>query len=68
MPKKRIVIHPNHLPLRHPFTDIAVLALVLDRLNAPGWVCGIFSALCAMIVLNWYLDLRNQDRRQFPGN
>ena len=46
MPRK-LVIHPSCLPSRLPLPATAAIALVLDRLHAPGWVWG----GCGVLVL-----------------
>ena len=42
-------IHVKYLPTKPPVTFTAVVLLICDRFNAPGWVWGIvgsFLALC----------------------
>jgi hypothetical protein len=47
---KRKVINNRNLPARLPLWSTVTTGLVLDRLNAPGWLWG---ALSVFFVLIW---------------
>lgn len=41
------VLHPNHLPtsIHKALLNVAVIVLILDRLDAPQWLWGVFGAI-----------------------
>lgn len=44
------VISPKDLPRRLPFCQTVVIGLLLDRLQAPGWVWGVAGTI---VVAGW---------------
>ena len=58
---KRRVIAMNQLPMRPPIIPTLVYWLVLDRLEAPGWVWGVVVTLTAAAWIVWIVDVLNRD-------
>lgn len=51
--KPRRVIDASCLPLRMPLLPSIVLWLLLDRLQAPGFVWGIVGTIMALLWISW---------------
>lgn len=47
--KKHKVISVNNLPSKVPVTGTLLWILILDRLDAPGWVWGVFATLMVFL-------------------
>jgi len=46
------VIHRSQLPTRLPVTFAIAVYLLLDKLQAPGWVWGIAVTLLALVCIS----------------
>lgn len=55
--KKRNVISRKNLPTSSPVTFMAVLYLLLDKFNAPGWVWGAVGLLMLFIFIAWITSM-----------
>ena len=55
--KKRNVISRKNLPTSSPVTFVAVLYLLLDKFNAPGWVWGSVGLLMLFIFIAWITSM-----------
>lgn len=62
--KKVKVLQYNNLPTRPPAVSTALMYLLLDKYNAPGWLWGVIATLYAItwIVTIWkMIDEENVD-------
>lgn len=57
--KQRKVVHGKNLAMRSPVLTILVFWLVLDRLDAPGWVWGVVGTIAVVLLLAWIVDIFN---------
>lgn len=62
--KKKTVISFKNLPMRMPLSFTALWALVLDRLNAPGYVWGAVGVLMLAIWFAWIHDVIQREERE----
>jgi len=65
--KKRVVIKVSSLPVRPPILLAAVLWLLLDRFDAPGWAFGVMWTLIAMLVVGFLVGLKRTEFMDVPG-
>ena len=49
--KKKKVVNPKNLPCGIPVFKVLTLCLVLDRLNAQGWVWGAVLTVGSMLII-----------------
>lgn len=58
---RRYVLSRLQLPTRLPIWSSLVAWLTLDRLQAPGWVCGVvatlFAILWAVLIYSWWTEV-----------
>jgi hypothetical protein len=40
---------------------------VLDRLNAPGWVCGAVGSVLALLWVVWFAVMWNEETKPLAG-
>jgi len=57
--KKRYIISHSALPAPLNISAIVAYALLLDRLNAPGWAFGAFITLMVILAVAVYWRARN---------
>lgn len=57
----RKVIDPLELPSYPPMVATLVWWLVLERLEAPGWIYGALGALLALVWIAWAFDLGTRE-------
>lgn len=64
----KYVISRGNLPIRLPTTQTIIVWLLLDRFNAPGWVCGVIAGIGAIIWLAAFIVLfTEKERDPFEG-
>ena len=57
--KQRKVVHAKNLAMRPPLIATLVLWLVLDKLDAAGWVWGAVGVVVVVLWLAWIVDVLN---------
>ena len=55
------VVSPKNLPTRLPLVSIVVTYLMLDKCQAPGWVCGAFAAFWGIMLIVSVLLIVKED-------
>ncbi len=60
--KKSKWIHPSNMPLRLPVTSSVVLYLLLDKLQAAGWVQGVAYTIMGLIWIVAVVAIFNSER------
>lgn len=55
--KSKKVLSQKQLPIRSPIWGCIVYWLLLDRLDAAGWVWGVAGTLLAVLVISWVCSL-----------
>lgn len=60
--KTRKVVHGKNLTMRCPLVATLVFWLVLDRLDAAGWVWGAVGVVLVIGWIAWIVDLLNVDQ------
>lgn len=61
---KRNVISRKNLPVRLPMPMTISLGLLLDRLDAPGWVWGVGGAAMVIIWISAILLLASEEETE----
>lgn len=65
--KTPIKIKYTSLPLRSPLLPSIVLALLLDRLSAPGWLWGAVGTIMAFATIGFLYERFAGVERDVPG-
>ena len=55
-------IHPSNIPLKLPLTPSIVLWLLLDRLQAAGWVQGVAYTILGILWIGAIIAIFNSER------
>ena len=58
---KRKVIDSKNLPMRPPLIGVLVAWLVIDKLDAPGWVWGAVGLFFAFLWIAWLFDVSTRE-------
>lgn len=65
--KKHYVIHRNNFPTRPPIVFGIVLWLLLDRLQAPGWLYGALFCLYGILLIASIVMIFKEDEKPLAG-
>lgn len=65
--KTRTVIPWAALPAQLPTQTTAVVYLLLEHFNAPGWVCGVAGTMLVLLWVVAFIRLANQKDKPLPG-
>lgn len=60
--KKSKWIHPSNMPLRLPVTSTVVLYLLLDKLQAAGWIQGVAWTVMGLLWVVAVAAIFNSER------
>lgn len=60
MSKRKVVPYKN-MPMNMPLWPSTTMWLMLDRLNAPGWLWGVCGTCLAVAWLCWVIDVCTRD-------
>ena len=63
----RNVIPWAALPAQLPAQTTAVVYLLLEHFDAPGWVCGVVATLLALLWAGSIIRMSNQKDKPLPG-
>lgn len=53
----RNVISPKNIPASLPYSATIATGLLLDRINAPGWVWGALGTVFAVVWVSVVIDI-----------
>jgi hypothetical protein len=65
--KNLVVIKPSSLPPKLPLQLVAVIWLLLDRFDAPGWAFGVMWTLVVILFIVVFARLHRAQFKDVPG-